>query len=368
MSNDGDGRDTDPSDPGDWVTGAEEALGTQGGRFANCKARDSLWHGTAVSGIIGAVTNNGKGIAGINWNIKLLPVRAFGKCKAGTLGTGQDIQDAIRWAAGITVGCVGNPTPARVINFSAGSLAPQSCSPQFQSAIDNVVRKGAVVVAATGNSGVDGSIAAAASCRGMIAVAATSRLDARASDATVSPLTALSGPGGEPRDQEADWIGTSSNSGLTVPQANNYLHYQGTSMAAPHVAGVAALMLAVNPYLSPLRVKLKLVSSVRKFPLVSNGCDTSRCGKGILDAEAAVRAALPLQAGLFRQKLTVLSTGQVMAWGTQLAGELCNGQATRAQSTPAVVTGLPPIRSAIASSASFFLGVDGSVWGCGTPA
>ena len=99
-SNDSDLRDGDATDPGDWVTSTEAASGT----LVGCPVTDSRWHGTAMAGIIAANANNATGIAGINWNAKILPVRVVGKCG----GYESDIIDGMRWAVGIPVAGVPN--------------------------------------------------------------------------------------------------------------------------------------------------------------------------------------------------------------------------------------------------------------------
>src|SRR5690606_31257016 len=108
-ANDGDGRDNDPSDPGDWVTLNQ----CPGGN----RAENSSWHGTHVAGTIAAVTNNAKGVAGTAFGARILPVRVLGTCG----GYDSDIADAIVWAAGGSVsGVPTNANPAEVINLSLG--------------------------------------------------------------------------------------------------------------------------------------------------------------------------------------------------------------------------------------------------------
>ena len=112
-ANDGNGRDADPSDPGDWITSAENVI--RG--LCGLRRIDSSWHGTHVAGTIGAASNNGFGVAGINWVSKILPVRVLGKCGGYT----SDILDGMRWAAGLAVtGVPTNPNPAKVLNLSLG--------------------------------------------------------------------------------------------------------------------------------------------------------------------------------------------------------------------------------------------------------
>ena len=146
-ANDGDGRDADASDPGDWVSAADKAAHPS--VFGNCAIEDSSWHGTEVAAVIAGVSNNGVGVAAINWNARVLPVRVAGKCGAEVA----DILDGMRWAAGLSVvGAPLNLNPARVINISFGSNEP--CNPAYQTVIDELAATGAgvVVVAAAGNS------------------------------------------------------------------------------------------------------------------------------------------------------------------------------------------------------------------------
>ncbi len=112
-ANDGNGRDDDPSDPGDWVSAAD--LGNP--VFNDCDVDRSSWHGTRVAGVIAAKTANNEGMAGVDWNTWILPVRVMGKCG----GRDSDIMAAMRWAAGLEVpGVTTNPYPAKIINLSLG--------------------------------------------------------------------------------------------------------------------------------------------------------------------------------------------------------------------------------------------------------
>src|SRR5262245_5127812 len=117
VANDGDGRDADASDPGDWVSQSD--LSQLGGPFSGCapSPEKSSWHGTQVSGVIAALTHNGIGMAGTAPSVRVLPVRVLGKCG----GYDSDILAGMRWAAGLSVpGVPANPHPARVINISLG--------------------------------------------------------------------------------------------------------------------------------------------------------------------------------------------------------------------------------------------------------
>jgi serine protease len=281
VANDGNGRDSNPSDPGDWVSSTEST--TLGGCFYGCPARNSSWHGTHVAGTIGAIGNNSLGVAGINWNSKLLIVRVLGKCG----GYFSDVADGMTWAAGLHVsGVSDNANPARVINLSLGGSG--SCSTAFQNTINAIVNAGSVVVVAAGNSNTDVSGFTPANCNGVIAVAATGRTGSRASYSNYGALVKISAPGGS----GLDGILSTLNTGTTVPVADTYAYYQGTSMATPHVTGVVSLMFSVNPSLTPAQVLQILQSTARPFPGGST-CNTSICGSGILDAGAAVLASLP---------------------------------------------------------------------------
>jgi len=242
-------------------------------------AGNSSWHGTHVAGTIGAVANNEIGGAGGVWQGRILPVRALGKCG----GPASDIIDAIRWAVGLIVpGIPVNAHPAKVVNMSLGTSQP--CGRAMRSAIDDVLAQGATLVAAAGNGGAE--VGEPASCRGAIAVAA---IDAN------GQLPAFSNSG-ERIDLGAPGVAilSTSNAGLTVPGDDSYRSQNGTSMATPHVSAAAALMLAVDPGLTPEAIRDKLRASARPYPAESNCAaqqDAARCGVGMLDAAAAVAAA-----------------------------------------------------------------------------
>ncbi|HET7863571.1 MAG TPA: S8 family serine peptidase, partial [Burkholderiaceae bacterium] len=233
---------------------------------------------TQVAGLIGAATENGVGIAGTGWNVKVLPVRVLGRCG----GSFTDISDAIIWASGGTVsGVPANPTPARVINMSLGGTS--SCPSTLQSAIDSARSRGTVVVVAAGNESANASTSAPANCNGVVVVAAVGRTGARASYSNFGSIVDLAAPGGD----GSNGIFSTLNAGATTPGADSFASYQGTSMATPHVAAVAALMLSVNSALTPDDVEARLKSSARPFP-----ASCSQCGSGLLDASAAIDAAM----------------------------------------------------------------------------
>ncbi len=282
-ANDGDGRDADPSDPGDWITAEEDVGTTASGFFAGCGVSNSSWHGTHVAGTIGALSDNGTGVAGVDWNARILPVRVLGKCGGYT----SDIIDGARWAAGLPVtGVPVNANPAKVLNLSLGGPGP--CSVTTQKAIDEILGTGAVIVVAAGNSNADAADSSPANCNGVIAVAANDRSANKASYSNYGSVVKITAPGGG----SGDGVLSTVNSGATVPSGDAYASYQGTSMAAPHVAGVAALAFSRNGALTPAQMSAIIQGSARPFPAGST-CSTANCGAGLLDAAAAVRLADP---------------------------------------------------------------------------
>jgi serine protease len=272
-ANDGDGRDIDASDPGDAVA-AGECGGGDPGKLAG-------WHGTHVAGTVAALTNNGIGVAGVAYGARIVPARVLGKCGAYD----SDIADAIVWASGGSVaGVPANDNKAQVINLSLGGRNP--CGQTTQAAIDSARSRGAVIVVAAGNDADDAGNYNPASCDGVITVAATTRAGGPAPYTNYGAMVELAAPGGYVGDNINDGVLSTLNSGSTSPETDIYSFYQGTSMAAPHVAGVAALMLAANPDLAWDEVAMRLGRSTRAFPLNCQGC-----GTGIVDALAAVDAA-----------------------------------------------------------------------------
>ena len=317
VANDGGGRDADASDPGDWITSAENASGY----FKGCGTRNSSWHGTHVSGTIGAASNNALGVAGINWVSHVQPLRVLGKCGGYT----SDIADAIRWAAGLSVaGVPANPTPDDVVNLSLGGGG--ACGSTFQSAIDAAVAAGTVVVVAAGNSNADASGFSPANCNNVITVAATGHTGSRAYYSNYGASVEIAAPGGDALLGKTilSTLNTGTTTPVASPQGDTYANYQGTSMATPHVVGVVSLMLSVNPSLTPSQVVSMLQATATPFPAGSS-CTTSTCGAGIVNAAAAVAQANggggPTPPGAFGKTApanlaSVAGTSTTLQWGS----------------------------------------------------
>jgi serine protease len=363
VANDADGRDADPSDPGDWLTLDE--VRKVGGPFEDCSdaSEDSSWHGTQISGLIGALTNNGRGMASVGRNVRVLPVRALGKCG----GFDSDIIAGMRWAAGLPVaGLPVNPTPARVLNLSLGGDG--ACDAAYRDALTEITARGVVVVASAGNSA-GHAVSTPANCPGVIAVGGLRHVGTKVGFSDLGPEVALSAPAGNCVDVGLGDpcrypILTTSNAGTTTPltdatggsiYTDSFNASLGTSFVAPLVAGTAALMLSAQPALTPSAVRTLLQATARPFPTTGgdngdgtpvpqcaapqfNGstpvdqfqcyCTTATCGAGMLDAGAAVAAALGLQARISvspdsavpGQALTLSAAQSMVASGRSIIG------------------------------------------------
>ncbi len=333
-ANDGDGRDTDPSDPGDWITATENS--TKGGPFFGCNDNDkgaavganSSWHGTQTAGILGAATNNAAGMAGTGYDTQVIPARALGKCG----GYDSDIIAAAQWLGGISVsGVPANAHPVRVINMSLGSSG--ACTQAYIDALTSLRNKSVVVVAAAGND--EGlAVGTPANCKPaasddqtpiVIAVAAVRHAGTKVGFSDIGPQVTIAAPGGNCVNTDSSAaclypILTTVNSGTTTPVANGGIYTNsfgevslGTSFSTPLVAGTVALMLSANPALTNADIARILKGTARPFPTVSDStpqpaqctvpaagstttqdeciCTTGTCGAGMLDAGVAVARA-----------------------------------------------------------------------------
>ncbi|MBX3706371.1 MAG: S8 family serine peptidase [Pseudomonadales bacterium] len=274
-ANDGDGIDPDPDDPGD------DARGPGSGSF----------HGTLVAGTIGADTDNALGVAGVSWDARIMPVRALGIDG----GTSYDLQQAIRYAAGLPN--VSGRLPAvtaDIINLSVGSSFSSATE---QQTLNEVRARGILVVASAGNDG-SATPVYPAGYQGVLAVSATTAGDTLASYSNFGPHIDLAAPGGDAARTcgPSDCVFSTAGSGGGAAIAFGYGPAIGTSMAAPHVSGVIALMKALFPTLRPEGFDTLLASGALTDDLGTAGRD-DRFGHGRLNARKAVQAALELAAG-----------------------------------------------------------------------
>lgn len=265
VANDGDGRDDDGDDAGDNSCGG------------GCHSH----HGSHVAGTMGAATNNGTMVSGITWQGGLLAVRVLG-AGGGSLA---DIADGIEWAVGNDVdGVAGNPNPADVLNMSLGG---QGESAVMDEAVADAVAAGAIVLVAAGNDNQDAESFTPANAPGAITVASVGNgaggRPEKASYSNFGAIVDVAGPGGE---QAADNDDDGNGDGVLSTIGDFVAFYQGTSMATPHVAGVAMLMKSVNPELDQEGARDILTSTAD----ADIDCDAG-CGAGQINAYGAVLAA-----------------------------------------------------------------------------
>lgn len=343
VASDGNGWDADASDPGDWISDADTSREV----FEDCEVQDSSWHGTRVAGMIGAITNNGPGIAGATWSTWILPVRVLGKC----FGYTSDILQGMRWAAGLPVDSVpANPYPARILNMSLGAIG--SCPASYGSVVQELAARGVLVVASAGNS-TGGPVEYPANCPGVLAVAGLRHVGTKVGFSSVGPEVGIAAPGGncvniDPGLPCLYSLHTTIDSGRTGPVAPAYTDaFQfnvGTSFAAPSVAAIAALMQAVNANLDGAQLTARLREGARPFPApmgvpscrvplgefdtqLECSCTTSTCGAGMAHAPGSVAAALrPIAAVVLPgnvvagQSVTLDAAGSAAACGRTVAG------------------------------------------------
>lgn len=270
IAGDGDGFDGNPFDVGD-------SSGVQ----------PSSYHGSHVAGTIGADTNNGSGVAGVTWAGAMMHVRVLG---IGG-GLGSDIRNGILWSAGLANASGTLPNnPADIINMSLGG---GGFSQSTQDACTAAHNAGVVVIAAAGNEN-SSTPSFPAAYDDVISVAAVDQQAARAPYSNFHPSVDIAAPGGDVSidsngDGFADGVLSTKPDDSSSPiNFDSFAFYQGTSMAAPHVAGVAGLILATNPALTPDQVEAVLTSTATD--LGTPGRDTS-FGEGLVNAFAAVQQA-----------------------------------------------------------------------------
>jgi len=297
---DGDGRDADPTDPGDYDR--------------NDPSSTSSWHGTQTAGLIGAATNNGVGMASIGRDVKILPVRVLGFDG----GLDSDIVPAIRWAAGLHVpGVPDNPQAnwASVINMSLGGTG--ACTQLYRDAIAEVTARGVAVVASAGNeAGL--AVDSPANCPGAVGVGAVRHTGTKVGFSNLGPELTITAPGGNCVNTATTApclfpLLTTVNLGSRAPGASGYTDSFdatiGTSFSAPLVSGTLALMFSADPTLTTAAAVALLKATARPFPVTGGGsgvaachapgtavqdecyCTTTTCGAGLLDAGGAVLAS-----------------------------------------------------------------------------
>lgn len=308
IANDPDGRDADPTDTGDFVLASERT-----GVLANCELSNSSWHGTRVSSLIAATTDEGAGMAGSGWRARILPVRVLGKCG----GRDSDIIDAMVWAAGLQVsGMPLNPNPAKIINLSLGGDG--TCTANYQAAVNAITQAGVLVVASVGNKGVE--VGTPANCDGVLGVSGLRHAGTKVGYSSLGPGADIGAPAGNCVNTTVTAatpclysILAAIDTGTTTPVSPGYTDRvnrpnYGTSFSAPLVSGAVALMHAVNPALSPAQYSAIVMGTSNPFPTTSTTttdicrvpttfvqneeciCTTATCGAGMLNTSAAVNA------------------------------------------------------------------------------
>ncbi|TXL58080.1 S8 family serine peptidase [Aeromicrobium terrae] len=329
------GWDSDPSDPGDWIPSNKCG-------FVHSLI-ESSWHGTHVAGIVAAEGDNVVGVVGVAPKVKIIPIRVVGRCGA----IDSDILTAIEWATGGHItGVPDNPHPAKVVNLSLGaedtaSRVDKACI-GYSDAATAARTRGAVIVAAAGNAGVDVRYSVPGACSGIIAVGASSSRGLRASYSNWGERLSFSAIGGDYRvDGDTYTVMSTYNTGTIGPVGPTYLRLEGTSMAAPMASAAAAILSSLGLD-TAAKVEAGLRAALRTFPaynakyrdFFSNGKPWSElncrwpnrsvtyaCGDGILDlAQVQANISPPTVSGYYRVGQTLkASTGSWNASGRGLS-------------------------------------------------
>jgi serine protease len=273
---DGDGIDPNPSDPGDRPGGG------------------SSFHGTHVAGTIGAATNNGSGVAGVDWAGHIMPIRVLG----AQGGTDFDIGQGMRFAAGLSNSSGTVPAQrADVINMSLGGPGNAATSPAMAEAATAARAAGSIVVVAAGNDNQDAGGFVPSSFPDVVCVSAVDLQAQKAPYSNFGAAVDVAAPGGDTRvDRNADGFVDGVLSTLADDSGGDlvpiFKFYQGTSMATPHVAGVVSLMQAAalatrGTRITPDEFDAMLASG----DLTDDIGPASQFGFGLINAAKAVVAA-----------------------------------------------------------------------------
>jgi serine protease len=317
IAGDGNGRDPDATDPGD------NALG----------AGIHSWHGTHVAGIVASDSNNGLGISGILWEGKIQPVRVLG---IGGQGYDSDILAGLIWALGAQAeGVPTNQTPAKVVNLSLGGAADEQGRAIWVELIDELTQVNAaaygnpILVTAAGNSNQSVESIVPANIPAIITVGGARFDGQRAEYSNWGAQVDVMAPGGQTNvDQNVDGQGD----GIYSLYGDDYRFEQGTSMAAPHVSGIAALLASIQPNIDHATVQMLLRTTANPDGTCNEGC-----GTGHVDAAAALLAAggivieeprlavdvtrAVFQAGFTEQSFRIHNIGgSELTWSTEISG------------------------------------------------
>lgn len=317
IAGDGNGRDPDATDPGDNAFG--------GGRHS--------WHGSHVAGIVAANSNNGLGIAGVLWNGRVQPVRVLGN---GAQGYDSDILAGLIWALGAEAeGVPTNQTPAKVVNLSLGGPTDEQGRNIWVELVNELTQVNAaaygnpILITAAGNSNQSVDNIVPANIPAMITVGGARFDGQRAEYSNWGASVDLMAPGGQTNvDQNIDGQGD----GIYSLYGDDYSFEQGTSMAAPHVSGIAALVASIQPGIDQAALQALLRSTANPEGVCNEGC-----GTGHVDAAAALlavggvvvpepRLAVDVTRAVFQSETSEKSFhvlnigGSELTWSSEISG------------------------------------------------